>query len=184
GGTYSLPLLNIVRHTNNASNNYYAESFLKVLTKVKKGSSSTDSCRDMIMSGLKEMGIQDADRMQFYDGSGLSRKNYVSPEFFVRFLTAMHGTPVYKDYLSSLPQPGRGTLVSRMASAPESVRARVYMKSGSMNGVRCYSGYILPSDGREENIIVFSFLTNNTVVAASRMNFIIDKTVSLLAAEN
>ena len=184
GETHSLPLLDIVRHTNAASNNYYAESFLKVLTKEKKGSSGIDACRDMIMSSLKGMGVKDADRMQFFDGSGLSRKNYVTPDFFVRFLTAMHSTPEYRNYLSTLPQPGRGTLVSRMASAPESVRARVYMKSGSMNGVRCYSGYILPSDGREENIIVFSFLTNNTVVAASRMNFIIDKTVSLLAAEN
>ena len=31
-----------------------------------------------------------------------------------------------------------------MKKYPESVRKRIRMKSGSMNGVRCYSGYILP----------------------------------------
>ena len=122
--------------------------------------------------------------MQFYDGSGLARKNYITPDFTVRFLTAMSKTASYKDYLASLPQAGVGTLASRLRSAPEAVRARVRMKSGSMNGVRCFSGYILASDGKPENTIVFSIMTNNTVVASSRINFIMDRIITLLAEEN
>lgn len=184
GQTLSAALKDIVRHTNNASNNYYAESFLKVLAREKNGTAGLMSCQKTMSTALKGMGISGVDRMQLFDGSGLSRKNYVSPEFFVRFLTAMHSSKEYSSFLSSLPKPGRGTLATRMVNYPEDVRARVYMKSGSMNGVRCYSGYILPTSGRDEDIIAFSFMTNNTVVAVSRMNFIIDKTVSLLAAEN
>lgn len=184
GGTVSKPLVDIVRHTNNESNNYYAESFMRTLAKEKSGSATYASGQETVKSALKNLGLKNVAEMQIFDGSGLSRKNYVSPDFFVDYLTAMHSSKVYSAFLSTLPQPGKGTLVSRMVNASSSVRARVYMKSGSMNGVRCYSGYILPSDGSEENIIVFSFLTNNTVTAVSRMNFIIDKTVSLLAEEN
>jgi D-alanyl-D-alanine carboxypeptidase len=53
-----------------------------------------------------------------------------------------------------------------------------------MNGVRCFSGYILPSDGKPENTIVFSIMTNNTVVPSSKMNFIMDRIITLLAEEN
>lgn len=184
GQTLSPALKDIARHTNNVSNNYYAESFLKVLAKEKNGSASLKSCQETATASLKKLGVSGVDRMQIFDGCGLSRKNYVSPDFFVRFLTAMHSSKEYSAFLNSLPKPGKGTLATRMTNAPESTRARVYMKSGSMNGVRCYSGYILPTSGNDEDIIVFSFMTNNTVVAVSRMNFIIDKTVSLLAAEN
>ena len=184
GETFSKPLSEIAKHTNNVSNNYYAESFLRTLSKEKSGSACYDACREQTASSLKSLGVSGIERMQFFDGSGLSRKNYVTPEFFVRFLTAMKPSPAYTAFLQSLPQPGMGTLSTRMSTASAETRARVFMKSGSMNGVRCYSGYILPSTGNEEDMIVFSFLTNNTVVATSRMNFIIDKTVSLLAAEN
>ena len=53
-----------------------------------------------------------------------------------------------------------------------------------MNGVRCFSGYILASDGKPENTIVFSIMTNNTVVPSSKMNFIMDRIITLLAEEN
>jgi D-alanyl-D-alanine carboxypeptidase/D-alanyl-D-alanine-endopeptidase (penicillin-binding protein 4) len=124
--------------------------------------------------------------MRFADGSGLSRKNYVSPEFLVRVLTGMARTSSYKDYLNSLPRPGRkdGTLQTRLPKVPAEVKNRIYMKSGSMNGVRCFSGYILSSDGKPENTIVFSIMTNNTVVPSSRMNFIMDRIITLLAEEN
>ena len=58
------------------------------------------------------------------------------------------------------------------------------MKSGSLNGVRCFSGYILPSSGKDEDTIIFSVMTNNTIAETSRINFIMDKIIGLMAAEN
>lgn len=184
GETLSSPLKDIVRQTNLDSNNYYAEALLKTLAKEKKGSSSYDSCQSVMVEALKRLGVSGAEKMQIVDASGLARKDYVSPDFFVRFLSAMQSSPEFQSFRRSLPKPGSGTLSSRMTTAPEEARSRVYMKSGSMNGVRCFSGYILARNGRPEDTIVFSFLTNNTVVAASRMNFIIDKTVTLMAEQN
>ena len=177
-------LKDIVRQTNGHSDNYYAEALLRVLAREKAGSAGFESCQKARQAAFDRLGVSGADRMQFYDGSGLARKNYVTPDFTVRFLTAMTKTQSYKDFLSSLPQAGSGTLASRMRSAPESVRNRVRMKSGSMNGVRCFSGYILSSDGKPENTIVFSIMTNNTVVPSSRINFIMDRIITLLAEEN
>ena len=184
GESLSPALKDIVRQTNGQSDNYYAEALLRILAKERTGSARFESCQSARDAAFARLGVTGADRVQFYDGSGLARKNYITPDFTVRFLTAMTKAQTYKDYLSSLPQAGRGTLASRLRSAPEAVRSRVRMKSGSMNGVRCFSGYILSSDGKPENTIVFSIMTNNTVVPSSRINFIMDRIITLLAEEN
>ncbi len=184
GESLSPTLKDIIRQTNGQSDNYYAEALLRILAKERTGSARFESCQSARDAAFARLGVTGADRVQFYDGSGLARKNYITPDFTVRFLTAMSKTASYKDYLASLPQAGVGTLASRLRSAPEAVRARVRMKSGSMNGVRCFSGYILASDGKPENTIVFSIMTNNTVVVSSRINFIMDRIITLLAEEN
>ena len=184
GESKSPALKDIITQANRESDNYYAEAMLRILAKERTGSASFESCQTARQDAFAKLGVSGADRVQFYDGSGLARKNYITPDFTVRFLTAMTKTAGYKDYLSSLPQAGSGTLSSRLRSAPESVRSRVRMKSGSMNGVRCFSGYILASDGKPENTIVFSIMTNNTVVPSSKMNFIMDRIITLLAEEN
>ena len=53
-----------------------------------------------------------------------------------------------------------------------------------MNGVRCYSGYILPQDGKPEHTIVFSFLINNLVADSWMVNPSIDSIIKALASEN
>lgn len=102
------------------------------------------------------------------DGSGLARHNYISPDFFCRFLKSMSQSRSSAQYLSTLSVAGG----SRMKNCPDSLRRRVRMKSGSMNGVLCYSGYILPAGGKGDTI-VFSIMTNNIVEdPAAVCNFI------------
>ena len=184
GESRSPQLKDIVRQANGHSDNFYAEALLRIMAKEKGGSARFESCQTVREDAFERLGVAGSGRMQFYDGSGLSRKNYVTPDFTVRYLVAMTGAKYWEDFLASLPQAGSGTLASRLRSAPESVRSRVRMKSGSMNGVRCFCGYILPSDGTPENTIVFSVMTNNTVVASSKINFIMDRIITLLAEEN
>lgn len=183
GESLSPTLGDIARKTNHDSDNFYAETLLRILAREKTGSACYDSCSVARSRAFARMGIDDSN-VRIVDGSGLSRENYVSPEFFVSFLKAMRTSPAYDAFFASLPQPGRGTLTTRMASAPASVRSRVHMKSGSMGGVRCFSGYIEPSTGKAEDTIVFSFLTNNTLVPVSRINFILDKLIALSAESN
>ena len=115
------------------------------------------------------------------DGSGLSRKNYVSASFFVDYLQKMLLSERRDDFIASLPFPGlKGTLEYKFPQKDADWRGRLRMKSGSMNGVRCYSGYILPSQ-QGCGPIVFSILTNNVTAPSWVVNPEIDAIISLLA---
>ena len=56
--------------------------------------------------------------------------------------------------------PGQGTLNFISVKSGERIR----MKSGSMDGVLCYSGYILDGEGNPS--LCFSILTNNAKAQA------------------
>ncbi|MCI1639913.1 MAG: D-alanyl-D-alanine carboxypeptidase/D-alanyl-D-alanine-endopeptidase [Bacteroidales bacterium] len=174
GETYSAPLEDIIKSTNYKSDNFYAETLLRTLGKNMTGSSVYDSCIVAENNVLESMGIDISRGVRLVDGSGLSRHDYVSPDFFCRFLGAMAETDFFDCYLHSLPQPGSGTLSRRLPGRPESVRKRIHMKSGSMDGVLCYSGYIIPEDGDEDNLVIFSIMTNNCVSSYSAVASVID----------
>ena len=53
-----------------------------------------------------------------------------------------------------------------------------------MGGVRCFSGYIEPSEGSRSDAIIFSIMANNFIVPVSRVDPIIDRIIVLLAADN
>ena len=58
------------------------------------------------------------------------------------------------------------------------------MKSGSMNGTLCFSGYIIPERGARDETIVFSILTNNALAGGSKVGPLLDRLIVLLASEN
>ncbi len=57
------------------------------------------------------------------------------------------------------------------------------MKSGSMNGILCFSGYIVPSEGSKDDAIIFSIMTNNVLTKSSQVGAIADRILTLLATE-
>lgn len=185
GTTYSPTLAQIAADTNGDSNNFYAETLFKMMSLKRRGSVEYDVCQRVADEILSSVGIRNGKQVQIFDGSGLSRKNYVSPSFFVRFLRAMAMTPEYENYFNSLPVPGgEGTLKGRFPKASQSFKSRIHMKSGSMNGVRGYSGYILSEDGNPENTIVFSIIFNNLTSSSWAVSPAIDHLIELIAAEN
>lgn len=187
GIAQSASLNHIATIANHQSDNFCAETLLKAIGKANNGSDDYDTAIAALHRALSPIGLAGPSAgMRFADGSGLSRKNYVSPEFLVRLLTGMAKTGVYKDYLGSLPRPGRkdGTLQTRLPKAPAAVKNRIYMKSGSMNGVRCFSGYILPSDGDTRKTIAFSIMVNNFVGKQSELAPVLDNLILELANEN
>lgn len=193
GSTYSPELDRIVFETNHASNNLFAETLLRTLGKEMRSSSSYDSSYVALNDVLEKMKLQISTGLHVQDGSGLSRQNYVSADFFGRFLSAMMESPHFTAYLLSLPSPGgNGTLSYNMKGYPESLRSRIRVKSGSMNGVRCYSGYILPAGvtvrkGQEipeevkESIIIFSILTNNCTSPNWKVRPLLDRLMADVA---
>ena len=193
GSTLSPTLDRIVFETNHASNNVFAETLFRTLGKTLHESACYDSSYVALNDALAELGVSTGSGIKVQDGSGLSRQNLVSPEFLCRFLHAMSHSPAFGDFLESLPSPGfNGTLEYNMKGHPEALRRRIKVKSGSMNGVRCYSGYILPSysgnlsceNGLPEGTLIISIMTNNCTSPNWKVRPLLDRFMAALARGN
>ena len=53
-----------------------------------------------------------------------------------------------------------------------------------MDGVLCYSGYVMPVSDKKEDVIVFSIMTNNCPDAESQVKAFVNELIYLIANEN
>lgn len=161
GSVKSPSLRRIAFITNHISDNFYAETLLRTIGRVKTGSACYDSALVAERRVFKELGVNYLVGATIEDGSGLSRQNYLSPDFVCRFLRAMLSDDCFGDYISTIGQPGEA-YPARLRKLTAEQKSRVYMKSGSMGGVLCFSGYVIPSDGGgKDDAVIFSIMTNN-----------------------
>ena len=185
GSTESPSLRRIAFETNHASNNLYAETLFRTLGKELKTEGSYDSSYVAVRNVLKDIGVDLSRGQKIQDGSGLSRQNLISPDFFCRYLEAIMKSPCFEDFVESLPSPGgTGTLASNMKNYPAETKARIKVKSGSMSGVRCYSGYIIPREGCKDETIIFSIMVNNCTSPTWKVRPLMDKIMGMLAEMN
>ena len=149
-------LAEIIKETNVHSNNGYAEEIFRYLAlKSNKVATSNGAIRE-IRTYWKEKGLN-TNQLFMYDGCGLSPLDAVSANFFVELLTYMKTKSLYKDaFFNSLPISGKsGTLTNFLAKT--SLQGKVYAKSGTIGGVKCYAGYI----EKNNKTFVFSILVNH-----------------------
>ena len=178
GETVSAPMAAIARITNVRSDNFYAEALFRAMGEDRTGVAIYDSCLVAQRQVLTELGVN-PDGVRQVDGSGLSRMNYVSPEWMVSYLQAMQRSPAFDAFLASLPHPGEGTLSAFLQGVAG--RERVCIKSGSMDGVLCYSGYILADDGTPA--VTLSIMTNHTTAAPAEVRRVLARLLKLLMEE-
>jgi len=92
------------------------------------------------------------------DGSGLSRKNRITPAAMTALLTGMAGRKEGGALFRSLPVSGvDGTMAGRLSDA--ACRGRVLGKSGYIAKVSALSGYVL--DAQRRPVAAFSILAND-----------------------
>ena len=173
GYTESPRLADIARITNERSDNFYAESMLRYMGEKATGIAEYDSCLVAESIVLKDLGLK-MDQINLADGSGLSSRNWVTPEWMVSYLEAIQKSPSFDAFLASLPKPGEGTLASIRFPGCERVR----MKSGSLSGTLCYSGYILDEKGKPA--VTFSILTNSSLATTSQVRSVLMQMVRRL----
>ena len=158
-GTSQSPVLSrIVRQTNVLSDNFYAEAIFRQMGEKASGIAVYDSCRVAVYEVLESLVPGSMEGLRIEDGSGLSRLNTVSPAFLVDYLRAMSRSKAFDAFLASLPKPGEGTLNTLLPKLTPDQKARLRLKSGSMDGVLCYSGYVLDEEGKPSR--VFSLMVN------------------------
>jgi D-alanyl-D-alanine carboxypeptidase len=116
--------------------------------------------------------------MCWRDGSGLSRRDLMTPAFTVRLLDWMNAESRWRvQFMEALPIAGvDGTLRGRMKDTP--ARGRVRAKTGTLTGVSALSGYALTRDGEP---IVFSIMMNDFTCDISRMRRLQDQICAVLA---
>ena len=90
----------------------------------------------------------------FFDGSGLSRFNAVASNHLVKILVKQKNNSIFTESLSV--GGVSGTLKNMFAGS--SCAGKVSAKSGYMEGVRSYAGYISTSSGKE---LAFAVIVNN-----------------------
>jgi len=174
----SRKLSSIIMGMNKFSNNFIAEQILKALGAKIKGNPGTFENGVLVLRDFIDKIGGDVKKIRAFDGSGLSRKNLISPNNIVRTLEFMHNTPTYSpEFMSSLPIAGvDGTIKKRLMF--NLTRRNVRAKTGTINHVSALSGYLSTRDGEP---LAFSMLMNGFRVSEESVQLIQDKICYILA---
>ncbi|GAB4152359.1 MAG: D-alanyl-D-alanine carboxypeptidase/D-alanyl-D-alanine-endopeptidase [Ignavibacteriales bacterium] len=164
----SPPLSQIVYIVNKKSNNLYTELLLKQVAYKQKGIGSTDSGIVILEKFLNENNI-DTKSLILYDGCGLSREDAISTRMMVELLCVNTKKKYFEDFYNSLGIVGDQNDISfyNNLGIGTALEKNARMKSGSIVGVRSYSGYLKDRSGRT---IVFSMIANNYKGYGSAVN--------------
>jgi D-alanyl-D-alanine carboxypeptidase/D-alanyl-D-alanine-endopeptidase (penicillin-binding protein 4) len=155
---YRSSLLEAVRIANKRSQNFYAESLLKLLAARRCGEGSWREGVQAVGEFLAGLGVPGT-AFHMVDGSGLSRSNRFTPRATTQLLRHMYLHPWGEEFVQSLPSSGEaeGSLRHRMTQAP--YRGNVFAKTGTIEGVSALSGYARAASGK---VYAFSVLLNRT----------------------
>jgi D-alanyl-D-alanine carboxypeptidase/D-alanyl-D-alanine-endopeptidase (penicillin-binding protein 4) len=155
----SPPVATLIEETNVPSNNFFAEMLLKGLA-AEEGSRGT---RLAGAAGVERFAKSVGTSIQAVDGSGLSRRNGVSPHEVVKLLAAMYDDPTDGPaFRSSLPIAGReGTVADRMRGT--AAEGNCATKTGTLDGVSALSGYC----NAHGHTVAFSVLNNSVDIDAA-----------------
>jgi D-alanyl-D-alanine carboxypeptidase/D-alanyl-D-alanine-endopeptidase (penicillin-binding protein 4) len=174
----SQPLSDDLRVINKVSQNLHAELMLRLLGREKGTAGTIEGGLEVERGFLAGAGIKQ-DEYVFFDGSGLSRQNLVTPHAIVKLL-AFAATQTWGElYLSTLPVASvDGSLGERFKGSVAA--GRVIAKTGSLGHVNALSGYATTLRGER---VAFSILANNHNLTSKRALETIDKIVEAIVEE-
>ncbi len=177
--TYQSPTLaEIARPLLKDSINLYGEAFMRL--NAEKGTFPTnDAALEGLRKRLSAWGVPEGS-YQLVDGSGLSRRDAISPEAVMIVLRRMFDTSGASPFLAALPVAGiDGSLAGRLkgTAAEGNVRA----KTGTMSNIRSLAGYVTTRGGER---LAFVIVINNFEGTGADANQAIDAIAVRLAEFN
>ena len=176
----SVPLVDDVAVTNKVSQNLHAELLLHQLGVAVGSDGSTLQGARVVRSFLTTRVGVDADDFAFFDGSGLSGHDLVTPRATARLLQYASGQPWFADWKKSLPVGGEdGSLAGRFPKAP--LAGHVFAKTGTLGEARALSGYLDCASGKT---VIFSVMVGNHAPRSNADRDAMDKIVAAIAAAN
>jgi len=168
----SKPLVEDLRVINKVSQNLHAEILLRLLGRERGTAATVESGLEVLRGFLTRAGISN-EQYAFYDGSGLSHQNLVTPHAVVWLLGYAWKQPWGAAFQGTLPVAGvDGSLAERMRDT--AAQGKVHGKTGALGGVKTLSGYATTNRGEQ---LVFSILTNNLNAPSKKVTDAIDRIV-------
>jgi serine-type D-Ala-D-Ala carboxypeptidase/endopeptidase (penicillin-binding protein 4) len=175
----SLPLIEDVKVINKVSQNLHAEMALRLVGKLSGLGASFEGGTTAVKKFLAEAGVK-SDEFVSLDGSGLSRRDLVTPSAIVQLLTYASRQAWGPAYEDSLPVSGvDGSLAERFVNTPAG--GLVHAKTGSLSHVNALSGYGQTLKGKK---FVFSIFCNNHNLPPGKVLAAIDAIVQLLVKDS
>jgi len=173
----SPPFEQDIKVTLKVSQNLHAELYLRLLGRLEGGDGSIEQGARVVRQFLIGAGL-DPDDFSFYDGSGLSPQDLITPRALTRLLVYASQQSWGAEYRASLPVGGvDGTLDDRFLRSP--LTGKVFAKTGTISGVNTLSGYLEAASGKT---VVFSIMCNDHRPGSSAAREALDKIVSDIAA--
>jgi D-alanyl-D-alanine carboxypeptidase/D-alanyl-D-alanine-endopeptidase (penicillin-binding protein 4) len=174
----SQPLIEDIRVINKVSQNLHAEILLRLLGREKGTAGTVEGGLEALRGFLNRAGIT-PEQYVFYDGSGLSRQNLVTPHAVVQLLRYAANRPWGATFRDTMPVAGvDGSLSERFKNL--SIQGQIHAKTGSLGGVKSLSGYATTESGDE---VCFSILTNNFNLPTKRVTDAIDDVVGAILSD-
>ncbi|MGA7158698.1 MAG: D-alanyl-D-alanine carboxypeptidase/D-alanyl-D-alanine-endopeptidase [Acidobacteriaceae bacterium] len=164
--------------TNKVSQNLHAELDLHNLGTLACGDGSIVAGAKVIRANLLHAGL-DPDDFIFFDGSGLSAHDIVTPRATATFLAYLAKQPWFAQWKSSLPDAGEdGTLSRRFPDPP--LKGHLFAKTGTLGESRALSGYLDTASG---HTVIFSIFVDEHTPITTADRVTMDKIVTAIAAE-
>lgn len=149
----STTLPEVIRDINKYSNNVMARQLLLTLALDGKQPANPQRGGAAVKSWLSAKGIE-APELVIENGSGLSRKERISPDSMARILMAAFKSPLMPEFISSMPLIGYdGTMRKRLTG--KSVAGNAHIKTGQLDDVRAIAGYVQAASGKRYVVVCF-----------------------------
>jgi D-alanyl-D-alanine carboxypeptidase/D-alanyl-D-alanine-endopeptidase (penicillin-binding protein 4) len=147
----SAPLRDLLRPMLKESVNLYGEALMRL-----NSGPGVLPTNDAALEGLRRRvaawGVA-PDAQQIVDGSGLSRRNALSPEALVVVLQRMYDPKGESPFMQALPIAGvDGSLGNRLKGTPAAANLRA--KTGTMSNIRTLAGYVTTRDKEDVALVV------------------------------
>lgn len=164
-------VLKIMMHR---SDNFFAEQMLLMCGQALTGHLSDRGAIQAIKKeDLSDLGTAPS----WVDGSGLSRGNRMSPDFFIKLLKKIKDTQDWSRLQNILPQGNDGTL----SGLYKGYEDHIWGKTGTLSGDIALSGYLITEKGHH---YIFSFLVNHHQSSANEARKAVEKVLTDIIREH
>jgi D-alanyl-D-alanine carboxypeptidase/D-alanyl-D-alanine-endopeptidase (penicillin-binding protein 4) len=147
-------LEDVVYWTNQRSVNLFAEGMLRQIGAQVYGKGTYENGLRVLDSLFLKWNLG---KNGIVDGSGLSKSNRMSASQYVKLLAVQTQTTNFQVFYKSLPIAGQSGTVKNLCKGQPG-EGRVHAKSGSINGIKAYAGYVDSQSGHQ---IAFAIIAND-----------------------